>query len=857
MLSQKTVSVRIPGITPTGVTRYRSAYSVKDKIGACPDFPLALAGQRLPDAARHYPPLKEFRKFRYPRDELISCHSIYMLKSFHMLDATKMLKIQTTADSVARWGIIIFLGALPFFLTPNSWVTIPQAKMILLAIAIIVVSIAWIVARIAEGKVQIPKSFLLGVAAFLPISYLVSALVTSRTWLSFVGTGVEQDTVVAILLSYSLFLFFALVLSRGMREITLAFRALFIGGAVLVIIQLWQIAFPEYSGFGGALPNTVSSAIGGLHDLAIFLGLIVFLSISSSDLLDGTSARLRLARIFAGVVSLAFLLIINSSDVWLGLAVVSAFYGVYLWFDVWKSNNVTGSNSIRATLPYIILSILALGLSYGGTAVNAKLPPRLQLSQVEVRPSWQGTFTVGKQSFKSAREFIVGSGPNTFTRTWGLYKPLSVNATQFWNTDFFSGIGLIPTSLLSVGILGLLSWGALLVAILSSVVRFVRDRRFRTPLKMATGVILAGILYLFVFNVVYIPGVALSALLFALLGIFVALNVIEGKVGARTFSLNWMELKSKVVMAGVVAFGAVIIFGGIESLRALVSDTQVNRAIVTYGTTSDLNASLRYNGYALSVLGTNDRAHRTAVEIGLLQLKQLLAEGKISDSLRARLQETLTTTLQHGISAVSSNSNNYRNWLSLAQLYGELSAGGIEGADKNSRESYERARLESPTSPLPLLGLAQLDLTVGDAKSAREHLNAAIAMKSDFTVAHLLLSQLNAKSNDLAKAQDEAIIVAQLSPQDPFAWYNLGLVLYTRKSYKDSASALERAVQLQPNYANAIFLLGLSYYHLGRESDAISAFDEVARLNPSDPMPKKAVANVKDGQDPLNGQNAR
>ena len=190
-------------------------------------------------------------------------------------------------------------------------------------------------------------------------------------------------------------------------------------------------------------------------------------------------------------------------------------------------------------------------------------------------------------------------------------------------------------------------------------------------------------------------------------------------------------------------------------------------------------------------------------------------------------------------------------------MYGELSAGGIEGADKNSRESYERARLESPTSPLPLLGLAQLDLTVGDAKSAREHLNAAIAMKSDFTVAHLLLSQLNAKSNDLAKAQDEAIIVAQLSPQDPFAWYNLGLVLYTRKSYKDSASALERAVQLQPNYANAIFVLGLSYYQLEREDDAISAFDEVARLNPSDPMPKKAVANVKDGQDPLNGQNAR
>src|SRR3989338_1815313 len=50
LLSQKTVSVRIPRITPTGVTRYRSADFVKNKISACPDFPLALASQRLPNA---------------------------------------------------------------------------------------------------------------------------------------------------------------------------------------------------------------------------------------------------------------------------------------------------------------------------------------------------------------------------------------------------------------------------------------------------------------------------------------------------------------------------------------------------------------------------------------------------------------------------------------------------------------------------------------------------------------------------------------------------------------------------------------------------------------------------------------
>jgi len=64
LLSQKTVSVRIPRITPAGVTRYRSADSVKDKIGACPDFPLALVSQRLPNAGKHYRIIRVFDKYK-------------------------------------------------------------------------------------------------------------------------------------------------------------------------------------------------------------------------------------------------------------------------------------------------------------------------------------------------------------------------------------------------------------------------------------------------------------------------------------------------------------------------------------------------------------------------------------------------------------------------------------------------------------------------------------------------------------------------------------------------------------------------------------------------------------------------
>lgn len=772
-----------------------------------------------------------------------------------MLDVALRFQIQKVGDDIAKWALLVFFFALPFFLVLNDWVAITQAKMILVLSVVAIAAVAWIVGRIAEGAMRIPKSFLLYAGTALPIAYLVSALVASRTWGSFIGTGVEQDTVVSVFAFYLLFAISALVLSKSLRDASLSLRALVWGGGVLTLIQLLRLIFPELSDFNGALSNTAVSAIGSLHDLAIFLGLLLFLTISFKDS-DGASVFWRIVRVAAGIISGLLLLFINAPDVWVVLAALGVLYGAYEWHNARKTETPGYLVALKIALPYFAVAIIALGFLYGGARVYDKLPARLQLAQAEVRPSWQGTFTVGWQSFKNVRDFAVGTGPNTFAKTWGQNKPLSVNATQFWSTDFNSGIGLIPTSLISTGLLGLLALGIFLAALLWSIVRFVRYRDPAMEQNKLAGIVLAGAVYLFVFQIVYVPGAAVSALSFILFGLFVALQANGGSLSVGTFSLDWLQLKGKLSSAALAVFGLLVLFGAAESLRALASDALVNRAVVTYGRTNDVDKAGKDIAAALSYFGNNDRAHRTGVELGLQKLKQLLAQNTATDAARAQLQDALKATLQHGISAVSSDSGNYQNWLTVGRLYGELSAGGIKDADKNARDAYARAQVENPTSPLPLLGLAQLDLAAGDAKSARAHLNSALGVKADLTAAHFLLSQLNAKGNDLPKAQEEAVIVVQLAPQDPLAWYNLGLILYSRKSYDNAAGAFARAVELQPNYANAIFVLGLSFYQTGKNAEAIAAIDEVARLNPADPLPKQVSANIKAGKDPFKGLNA-
>ena len=59
-------------------------------------------------------------------------------------------------------------------------------------------------------------------------------------------------------------------------------------------------------------------------------------------------------------------------------------------------------------------------------------------------------------------------------------------------------------------------------------------------------------------------------------------------------------------------------------------------------------------------------------------------------------------------------------------------------------------------------------------------------------------------------------------------------MLYSAGSYADAANALQKAVALQQDYADALFVLRLSYDNLGRTDDALNVPMHVQRLNLTD-----------------------
>lgn len=757
------------------------------------------------------------------------------------------------ADGIARMLLIGLAFLFPFFVIPLPFVTVQQSKVLLLCLALAVAVVIWAFARIAEGVVHVPRSWLVYAALLLPVAYLASTIVTGWSAMSLVGYGVEQDTLASVILMTALFLVTTLAFYGSIPSLRLLIQGFVFGCIALFGVQTLYIFFPSVITLGGLLTGETANVFGSWHDLGILAGLAVFLSLSlwNSGFFVGAY---RYALVLLGILASFILVIVHFRDIFIATAILFALAGIAVAANAFRAEGRSVFESVRRSVPWIIGTVLLGAAAIVGVKVWDKLPEPIRIVQTEVRPSWQGTFDIAKQSLQEPTEFIFGVGPNSFIREWGLHKPSSVNLTPFWDSDFNYGVGIIPTSVFTAGAIGFIAWAAIIAAILVLFVRFIIDRRALTPLRSFLGVALLSAGYLVAYHMIYTPGSSLTAATFFALGLLALAS--GGENVPRPVTIGTSRIPEAIRLLVFVVLVLIVIAAAALLTREVVSNIYLNKSSYTYSQTSDAQKAGADIGRALLISPRNDRAHRAAAELGIIQLQQKMAQTDPSnqeqfDQLRAMLQ----TTIQHGLTAVSINDTNYQNWLMLAQVYGNLAGANVDGALEQARSAYQKAFEAHPTNPTPKYRLAQIAIARSDMPNARTLLNEAIQLKPDFAAAYFLLSQVEAADGKGDAAVQAAYAATQLVPQDPLGWFNLGYILYSGGSYTDAGIALQQAITLAPDYSNAMFFLGLSLYQLDRDQDAALVFDQIARLNPTETWLPQVSANIRAGRQPMEGIN--
>jgi adenylate cyclase len=92
---------------------------------------------------------------------------------------------------------------------------------------------------------------------------------------------------------------------------------------------------------------------------------------------------------------------------------------------------------------------------------------------------------------------------------------------------------------------------------------------------------------------------------------------------------------------------------------------------------------------------------------------------------------------------------------------------------------------------------------------------------------------------DLTKAVELAEKAAALDPQNPYIHWSLGRAVtrfMTPEALKRGIESLQRAIELDPNYADAYAWLSILYVAEGRAGDGLRSVETAMRLNPTYPF---------------------
>jgi tetratricopeptide (TPR) repeat protein len=780
----------------------------------------------------------------------------------------KVLHHKMFSDAALLWLILGLSFLLPIFFVPGQVITPEFSKIIILEIVVMLGVFAWSAARLRDGKLVIPKSFLLFVTFLLVVQFIIAAIVSPTPLISFTGSGYDLGTVNSFAVLFLLMFLSSVVFSTRDRILSL-YASFVLSGTLIMVYHLARHFFGvDFLSFG-IFTSDISSPIGKWNDMAAMMGAIMLLLLTTLYFFPQNKA-LRLPAYAMFAAGLFLLLLIDFTILWLILFVLlltlcalAVYEGEQSHKQALRETSEAGGVAHKSVhkrivhhLPMLAVVLLVVSFVFGsGLSTlpwgkdNATLGHVLQktlhsasYSEVVLTPGL--TYDIIKASITESPFF--GSGPNRFSSTFLLNKSSSINRSPFWDSSFDFGTGRIPTYFSTTGIIGTLLWilfiGTILMKGRKVMKLFAKDR---IASYLAFSLFLMT-LYFWSLAFFYIPNVSIFALTFLFTGALIAFLVGEGVVGVYNVSFEGNTRLSFVItpiviilLVGTIASG-VLLYRQVSSLVAFRdSQVAISAGNIELGQANLLRANS---------LSERDIYQRSLSNIGLLNLTNLAKQDLPSEEIAVKANQFVNDARGYAERAVTLDPTNFENYLQLGSVYDTLGSLGIQNTVQLARQNYEQALQLNPKSPRILFVLARLEYISGDHAKAKDYLHKALAERPNYLEAVSFLTQLELqdKNPDGAIGALQASVAAE--PSNFLLRFALGYLEYVKRDYLDAIGQFETAVILNPAYADAKYFLGLSYAHTNRTSDAIQQFTDVQTLNPDNKEVTTILRNLKAGR---------
>lgn len=742
---------------------------------------------------------------------------------------------ESLLERLSSWVFVVFGALFPIFFIPISYINVPISKGALLAVATILALILWIFGRLKEGSFVLPKSWIVVSALAIPVIYLVSSFFSTSRVTSLIGSGSQIDTFAIVLFSILLSLLISLVANRK-ETLKRFFAGFFVSLLVVTVFHVLRFIFGNDFLSFGLFNASSSNIVGKWNELGIFFGLGALISLLALELGSQETWK-KILLYLSFIASLFFLVLVNFTLLWYVLG--SAGFVLFVYFYVFSNR---GSTKRKVSIPPLVLIIISLTFILSGSLIGDAIANVFSINQLEARPSWTTTYQISKGVIKESP--LLGVGPNRFVTEWVTNKPRVINETLFWSIDFNEGIGFIPSTPVTTGALGFLSWVVFLILFLSLGIKSLFSEKSSAGSFVTVASFVAS-LYLILFLIFYVPSISIFVLTFLFIGVFLGSAIHSGDLPTKTlrFSSN-----PKINFASVLLSVLLVIMSvtaGYFIVERYLADILAKRAVFVLNTEGDVDAAedLLVRSVRLS---ENDEHLRTLTDLRILKLNAIINSASGTDEeVRTQFQNTLAGAVASAQQAIQVDIDNYQNYLVLGRIYDSIARLNIQGALENAIVAYAIAKEKNPLNPEVPLIVARLESALGNFDAARVEIVEALNLKNNYTSAIFLLSQIEVAEGNLSKAIQSIEVASVISPNNQLIFFQLGILRYSSQDYTAAVSAFERAVSLDTNYANARYFLGLGYDILGRRDDAIVQFEEIEKTNTDNQEVKFILRNLR------------
>ena len=728
---------------------------------------------------------------------------------------------------VTMWciGVLVFL--LPLFFIPWNAISIELGKMMLFVSLVVLGVVLVLASSIKEKRITFLRSHLLWMLVVVPAVALVGAVVSPYTSAVFLGSGIEVTTAGFVLMLFATIGLTIMTVDTKGKALNL--YLLFFGAILLLgLFHIVRLVFGADVLSFGVFNRATVSLVGGWFDMAGIFGIGVLLGLFALEELN-VAPVFKIVLYVVLALSLSFLIIVNVKVLWWAL------FGVVLAYGLYRAGQ-TGMVSKRLSWRSgIILLVAFSGLFFSGY-IGDRVADKLDLAYVEVAPSTEVMYTIGQDVIGKNAWF--GSGPNTFSYVWEKYRPLEINRTSFWNTNFSIGSGFIPTLFATGGLLTISVW----MLFFAVIVYFgVLGLRAHTEDDFVRYVFVSSFfttVYVWFFATLYAPGVAFLAFGAICTGVFFASLGFMEVLSQKRIAFNESVVIPVVLPAALLV---VLLFGYGYGAR-FVSAWHFNRGVALVGT-SELDAGLERIERAVSWYAS-DRYYRAEAQVHALRLSDALGRDDVT---QGEVEGILAQAVGAAQRATKIDMYDIENWTTLADVYASAIPLRVSGAgDAAFTALFEAAKI-SPKHPRISIAFADVAIKAGDYETAHEYLEKARAQKPNLPTVFTRKADIALISEGRTEALEILEEGSSIIPDSPVLPFRSGLIYYEMRAFKSALSEFEKAIAINEQYLNAQFYRAASLYMLGEDARAIEELESLIAQYPDDQILVDARDAMRDG----------